>query len=283
MLVKAAAGSRRYGSIKQLRRFAQMGEPGRQAILALLIVMGEDADRAVALGRMADAARVRRRLMLVRFFCRKWRATDDKYWGRVGYVFSCLGKSAAVIRWMKGWRIRSNVESWMLYNLAGAYLSVGRYRSARSILRHVVEHLMPKTAVDPQLALWCTIGAYLDNDLPSADRLLHETPEDIVPEGDRRLRELIVTVREILSGPRRRSSLTRDRQRKIGAIEASYLENGFLPTKRLSKLALLKVARHTHRPWMMWQQWRSLHPRIANTIGIFIACCWFTFLVIVFG
>lgn len=60
------------------------------------------------------------------------RATPDG-WGAVGYALHVLGWQRACVRWLGGWREREGVAPWVLLNLAGALVLLGRGREAEAV------------------------------------------------------------------------------------------------------------------------------------------------------
>lgn len=56
---------------------------------------------------------------------------DDIAWGNVGYAMANMAEYRRVVRWMEDWRTRSEVQPWMLLNLAGALGHLARAGAAR--------------------------------------------------------------------------------------------------------------------------------------------------------
>jgi len=158
---------------------------------------------------------------------------------------------------MHGWRERSNVEPWMMQNLISSLLTLRREEAARAVLRSVTQEMAPRLEIGVVLGLWGVIGACIENDLSLAERLLHETPRDLVSDGHRPLWDLAATLLDICRDPPVRGSLTAERALRLERTTAelqSLRDSGYL-----AQLAVLKAARHVRHPWKTVKAWMALH------------------------
>jgi hypothetical protein len=240
----------------QLRWLTRLGAPGRDAVCAVLDVLGDKAKGPY--GRYAAVRwRVAWELLWIRVVCRAWRRDSDRYWGKYGYALLCSGRTRALIRWARDWRERREVESWMLQNLAIALLLRRRDEAARAVLGHIAREVAPAAEVNPPVMLWCSIAACLDGDLPLAERLLYATPEDVLAEAQRPLRKFAAAFIQLLRDPPSRSTLTPERRARLEGARVHAAPG--TAEARLLALASYHIARHTRRPWMRLTAWVRLH------------------------
>ncbi len=106
---------------KRLDRLCERGEVGRRAVIALVSALGEAGKGW--------------RLRWVLWKHRRWLREHPQGWGAVGFALVCLGRSRRAVRWLADWPSRPQVEMWMLWNLAYALRSLGRYGPVREVVR----------------------------------------------------------------------------------------------------------------------------------------------------
>ena len=246
-------------------RLARLGPPGRDAVCAILDALG-DAAKGPDGRNAAVELRTDWDLFWIRRVCRDWRGSDDRYWGKVGYVLVCRGKARAVIRWMRDWRGRRGVESWMLQNLAVALLAARRDRQAREVLRHIGREMAPAVDVNPAPMLWAAVSACLDGDLALAERLLYETPEDKLQPGSRTFRRYAVAVLEALRAPPGPQALTPERRAALDG--AAAVNRPGTAEDRLERLATYRVARHARARLRALRAWVRLRRPGVTAAGL---------------
>jgi len=241
--------------VLRLRWLAGLGAPGRNAVCAVLDVLGDRGKGPY--GRYAAVRwRITWELLWIRLICRAFRA-DDLYWGKYGYALLGSGRPQALIRWMRDWRARRNVEPWMLQNLAFALLRRRKDEEARAVLRHIAHEVFPAAQVNTPAMLWSSLAACLDGDPALAERLLYATPEDAVDEVARPLRKFAVAYADLLRDPPVRSSLTPERRARLEYALTCTTPGS--PDARLLLLATYHIGRRTHHRWMPLTSWVRLH------------------------
>jgi hypothetical protein len=147
----------------------------------------------------------------------------------------------------------------MLQNLISALLRLRRGVAAREVLQAVAQDLARRTNVGVVLGLWCAVGACLDNDMRLAERLLHETPSDVVPQQHRGLWNFASAMLAVCRDKPEPASLTRERAE---ALDAAFAEVRAAPdTGYLARLAMRTVAHHVGRPWRIVRAWVGLYAR----------------------
>ena len=251
----------RLGRWSDYRRLVALGEPGKRGMAELLTAVGNRAREAPR--TLARRIRVDWHLALIWFCCRHWRS-DDQLWGKMGFALVCRGRLRLVARWMGDWRQRSGAESWMLQNLVIALFSLRRDQEGLEVLRRVVSAFSTNIDIGYRLRLWCALGAGLEGDLATADRLLHETPTAAVPSAERTLRELAVTLLDVLRAPVRTKLSAGQR----AAIDASARADLRGASGRIGALARYRIARHSGDRWQQLLVWRELHPRVSYAVGM---------------
>lgn len=254
--VRVRARRGRLGGPLAYRWLAGLGEPGKQAIVEVLDHIGAAARHAA--GSLEVHTRITIQLLLIRYLFTRWRK-DNGYWGQFGYALTCSGKRRWCVRWMCDWRERSNLEPWMLQNLISSLLGLRRADAAREVLRTVAHNLATRMDIGVILGLWGAISACLDNDLPLAERLMHETPRDVVPDQHRRLWDFATTMLDICRDTPTAVSLTRERARALDNAFADVRTPS--DTGYLVRLAMLRIARHVHHPWRTVRAWIGLYGR----------------------
>jgi hypothetical protein len=267
--VRVRALRDRLGGPRSYRWLASLSEPGKQAIQEVLGHIGEAAKGAAPNPSWTNV-RLTVQLLLIRHYCKAWHR-DDLYWGQFGYALTCSGRSRWAVRWMRDWPQRSNVEAWMMQNLVSSLLSLRRGEAALATLRTVAHQMAPRMEIGVILGLWGAIGACLENDLALTERLLHETPRDLVSEGDRPLLDLAATLLAICRDPPVRESLTPERALSLERATTDlrrYRDSGYL-----ARLAGLRAARHVRDPWRTVGAWMGLYGRrlvMASVVALFL-------------
>jgi hypothetical protein len=158
----------------------------------------------------------------------------------------------------------------MLHNLALALLVRERDAEALAVLAHVATQSTEAVDIGHGLRLWAGLGACIDGNLPVAERLLHESPEDGVPPEMRPVRNLLEAALRILQSP--------PGKRTVNPLERAHLD-GVIgsahdpATRRLASLTRRRVAQHTNDWRMRITEWHQLHPTmsLALTIGAAMA------------
>jgi tetratricopeptide (TPR) repeat protein len=114
--------------------------------------------------------------MLV-WFIRRYRKVlleNTELWGKIGYGLKRCGRNRRVIAWMRNWRNRTDIQPWMLANLASAYRAVGQRRKGSEINK-----LAMQMKSDPGgrtiHALWLAADALLAGKLDDAKAWLGHT------------------------------------------------------------------------------------------------------------
>jgi tetratricopeptide (TPR) repeat protein len=261
--VRVRARRGRFGGPRSYRWLAGLGEPGQRAIRQVLLEIGAEAKR-IGSGSPWTNPRLGLHLLLIRYYGKPWQR-DDAYWAAFGYALSCFRRPRWAVRWMRDWRERSNVEPWMVQNLISSLLVLRRGAEAGAALRAVARNMAPRTDVGIILGLWGAINACLDDDLPLAERLLHETPRDIVSITQRPLLDLAATLLAICRDAPVPSSLTK---RALQLERVATELQGQRDSGYLARLAVLKAARHVHDPWKIAKAWISLHRRSVLIVSL---------------
>lgn len=262
--VRVRALQGRLGGPPSYRWLARLGEPGKHAIEEVLAQIGSVAKRAASNAWWTNVG-LTLQLLLIRHYCKAW-GRDDLYWGQFGYALTCFDRARWAVRWMHDWRERSNVEPWMMQNLISSLLRLHRGAAAQAALKAVAQDMAPRTDIGVILGLWGAISACLENDLSLAERLLHETPRDLVSDAQRPLWELAATLLDICRDPPVRASLTAERALRLERTRAELQrlrDSGYL-----ARLAVLKAARHVHDPWKTATAWMSLHRQSVVVVSV---------------
>lgn len=251
----SAARRGRFGGILRYRYLATLGEPGRRAVNQVLSALGGRADSATPYRTVWGDIRSRWHVRLIRWTCRAWHG-DNEYWGKVGYALVCLRQDRTLLKWMRGWRSRDGVESWMLQNLAVALLRKRRDAEALEVLRFIARDLTPVQTVSAYLETMCALGACLDEDWDLAARMLHEAPPDLLPNYGVKLRRFAETALAVLRTPSSAESLG-------ATVETTTREalDAFAHTpavRRLVGLVQLEIGRRTGRWRMTFGGWRAV-------------------------
>jgi tetratricopeptide (TPR) repeat protein len=255
--VRVRAHRQRLGGTRSYRWLAGLGEPGKRAIIEVLDHIAQAIKRSRTNGWLTNA-RLKVQLHLIRHYCRAWEG-DNRYWGYFGYALTNYARPRWAVRWLSDWARRPNVEPWMVQNLASALLSLHRGEPARALLRTVATTMGPRVDLGVVLAMWCVIGACIDNDVPLAERLLHTTPRDREADKHRSLVQLATTLLAVFGDRSERASLTTERALSLeGAVKD--LER-FRDSRYLARLALLAAARHARDPWRTLGAWWRLYRR----------------------
>ncbi len=252
----SAARRGRFGGLLRYRYLARLGTPGRRAINQILLAVGRRVEAGAPYRTVWAETRWRWHVRLIRWTCRAWYG-DNEYWGNVSYALVTLRQHRSLLRWMRGWRSRDGVESWMLQNLAVALLRKRRDAEALEVLRFVARDLTPVEDVSAYLKTICALGACLDEDWDLAARLLHEAPSDLLPSHGVKLRRFAETALGVLRGPGGTESLGT-------TVETTSREalDAFVSTaavRRLVNLVRIRIGRHTGRWRMTFAGWRGAY------------------------
>ncbi len=247
----------RFGSPFRYLRLVRLGEPGKAAICHVLEALGDQGKTINRIENPWKYLRFRWHVRVIRWICHMW-WEDDLYWGSVGYALVCLSRYRSMIRWMSSWQSRSNVQSWMLQNLAIALLTKRKDRQAREVLRFVSGDLTHSEPVAPSLRVWCALGAILDEDWDLAGQMLHQAPADVLEDRQKQLRKFASVALGALTSTGHLEPLSLGAENTIQKTVTEYAGVG--AQSRLINLVRYKVGRHTRRTWIAFGAWRKLYP-----------------------
>jgi len=131
--------------------------------------------------------------------CLLWRrrdvlARDDVAWGQVGHALITLNRMSAAARWLIDWRLRREVQPWMLFNLCLALRHLGRYEEANTIARHVLESWGHREG-SAELRLFLAVEEALAGSLATAREHLEKV---VVREDSYHDRELLALAKALV-------------------------------------------------------------------------------------
>ncbi|UCD23601.1 MAG: tetratricopeptide repeat protein, partial [Gemmatimonadota bacterium] len=255
----------RYGTPWRYKYLVELGDPGKRAVCRILGVLGDKGQSTHEIATPLRYLNFRWHVRVIRWICNCW-WDDDDYWGSVGYALVALRRYRSMIRWMSGWRSRANVQSWMLHNLTIALLKTRQDGRAREVLRFVALELKHTDPIAPGLKIWCALGACLDEDWDLARHMLHQAPPDALNDHEQLLRRCAEFALDTLTRPRDEPlGLTAEKT----LVKAANTHAHDIGPLRLINLVRYKMGKHTGRPWIVLEAWRSLHPGVI-TISIIV-------------
>jgi tetratricopeptide (TPR) repeat protein len=131
-------------STHQVNKLCQESKAARQAVITLIEKLGDhkrSIGRTIAIVYLFMilfklAQKVWRGLALrwLSWRHRAWLRTDNHAWASMGFALTRLKSNSAAIRWMNDWRQRSDLQMWMLFNLALALQERRMWQQLRELL-----------------------------------------------------------------------------------------------------------------------------------------------------
>ncbi|HXI69481.1 MAG TPA: tetratricopeptide repeat protein [Verrucomicrobiae bacterium] len=183
---------------------------------------------------------------------RKWLRLDNHAWASMGYAFTKLQSFRATIRWMRDWRQRSDLQMWMLLNLALAHYERREWLQLREVLTNALK-LPEKDHTFQKLRLMLAMELAMSRDTEEAARHLRE----IKPSGLSTFMQLHHHfTQSLIAVQQARSS----EKTKVFHSERKRLKNTFARMRASTNRAdfrrcAIQMAKDTGNKWMIVSTW----------------------------
>lgn len=161
---------------------------------------------------------------------------DTFLWGMVGHLFSLLLEDRRTVAWLRDWRERTEVSSWMLVNLALALTSLERWDEAQEVHRHALEHA-EEDYTRPYHEAWLALGAALAGNLSAVRDFFARCPQGDLDANHQWIAALARAVLLAHAGRDKTSALARARKhlrQTAERLEPIDRDNCFLVAYRLA-------------------------------------------------